>query len=106
MKTVDASKQTCRVASAAAEFMGKQGHFLAPGISAQPAGAQGINLQIAIIPLGDGPRHISTSSMKLPFASSAANQGCGTAKDSNNISSLKLATFFTSQPICPICPTI
>ena len=52
MKTVDASKPTCRVASAAAEFMGKQGHFLAPGISAQSAGAQGINLQIAIIPHG------------------------------------------------------
>ena len=32
--------------------MGKQGHFLAPGISAQSAGALGINLQIAIIPHG------------------------------------------------------
>jgi uncharacterized RmlC-like cupin family protein len=32
--------------------MGKQGHFLAPGISAQSVGAQAINLQIAIIPRG------------------------------------------------------
>ena len=52
MKTIDASKPTCRVVSAAAEFMGKQRHFLAPGISAQSVGAQGINLQIAIIPRG------------------------------------------------------
>jgi uncharacterized RmlC-like cupin family protein len=48
----DDSKPTCRVVSAAAEFMGKQGHFLAAGISAQSVGAQGINLQIAIIPRG------------------------------------------------------
>ena len=52
MKSIDASKPTCRVVSAAAEFMGKQGHFLAPGISAQSVGAQGINLQIATIPRG------------------------------------------------------
>jgi uncharacterized RmlC-like cupin family protein len=52
MKSIDASKPTCRVVSAAAQFMGKQGHFLAPGISAQSVGAQGINLQIAIIPRG------------------------------------------------------
>jgi len=52
MKAIDASKPTCRVVSAAAEFMGKQGHLLAPGISAQSVGAQGINLQVAIIPHG------------------------------------------------------
>jgi uncharacterized RmlC-like cupin family protein len=49
---IDVSKPTCRVVSAAAEFQGKQGHFLAPGISAQSVGAQRINLQIAIIPAG------------------------------------------------------
>jgi uncharacterized RmlC-like cupin family protein len=52
MKIIDASKPRCRVVSAAAAFMGKQGHFLAPGISAQSVGAQAINLQIAIIPRG------------------------------------------------------
>ena len=51
-KLIDVSKPTCRVVSAAAEFMGKQGHFLAPGISAKSVGAQGINLQVAIIPHG------------------------------------------------------
>jgi uncharacterized RmlC-like cupin family protein len=50
---IDAGKPTCRVVSAAAEFRGKQGHFLAPGISAQSVGAQGINLQIARIPPGE-----------------------------------------------------
>ena len=57
MKTIDASKPTCRVVSAAAEFMGKRGHFLAAGISAQSVGALGINLQIAIIPRGRSNVH-------------------------------------------------
>jgi hypothetical protein len=30
-----AAKPTCRVVQAGAEFQGKQGHLLAPGISAQ-----------------------------------------------------------------------
>ena len=37
---------------AAEQFHSKQGHLLAPGISAQSVGAQRINLQIAIIPAG------------------------------------------------------
>jgi uncharacterized RmlC-like cupin family protein len=43
-------KLTCRVVRAGAEFAGKQGHLLAPGISAQSAGARRIHLQIATIP--------------------------------------------------------
>jgi uncharacterized RmlC-like cupin family protein len=43
---------TCRVVSAAAEFMGKQGHLCAPAISAQSVGAQRIHLQIVRIPPG------------------------------------------------------
>lgn len=54
---IDAGKPACRVVSAAAEFRGKQGHFLAPGISAQSVGAQGINLQIARIPPGKVHKH-------------------------------------------------
>jgi len=50
---IDSGKPTCRVVRAAAEFRGKQGHLLAPGISAQSVGAQGINLQIARIPPGE-----------------------------------------------------
>lgn len=43
---------TCRVLRAGAQFVGKQGHLLAPGISAQSVGARGIHLQIATIPPG------------------------------------------------------
>jgi uncharacterized RmlC-like cupin family protein len=53
IKTLSADKPTCRVVSAATEFRGKQGHFLAPGISAQSVGSQGIHLQIARLPPGE-----------------------------------------------------
>lgn len=42
----------CRVVHAEAELLGKQGHFHAPGISAQSVGSQGIHLQIVRIPPG------------------------------------------------------
>ena len=45
-------KPTCRIVRAGAQFVGKQGHLLAPGISAQSVGAQRIHLQIATIPPG------------------------------------------------------
>src|SRR6516162_10494591 len=45
-------KPACRVVRADAEFVGKQGHLLAPGISAQSVGARRIHLQIATIPPG------------------------------------------------------
>ena len=40
---------TCQVLQAAAQFVSRQGHLLAPGISAQSVGAQRIHLQIATI---------------------------------------------------------
>jgi uncharacterized RmlC-like cupin family protein len=43
---------TCRVLQAAAQFVSKQEHLLAPGISAQSVGSQRIHLQIATIPPG------------------------------------------------------
>jgi uncharacterized RmlC-like cupin family protein len=46
----NSSNATCRVVRAGEKVYGTQGHFLAPGISAQSVGAQGINLQIATIP--------------------------------------------------------
>ena len=49
--TVDA-KPTCRVVRVGDEFLGKQGHLVAPGISAQSVGAQRIHLQIVRIPPG------------------------------------------------------
>jgi len=45
-------KPTCRVVRAGAEFQGKQGHLLAPGISAQSVGSRRVHLQIARIPPG------------------------------------------------------
>src|SRR5262245_6918367 len=45
-------RPTCRVVRAGVEFVGKQGHLLAPGISAHSAGARRIHLQIATIPPG------------------------------------------------------
>ena len=48
----DDAKPTCRVVRAGEEFTGKQGHLLAPGISAQSAGAQHIHLQLVRIPPG------------------------------------------------------
>jgi uncharacterized RmlC-like cupin family protein len=45
-------KPTCRVVRAGAEFVSKQGHLLAAGISAQSVGAGRIHLQIATIPPG------------------------------------------------------
>ena len=50
--TTDIAKPTCRVVGAGEEFTGKQGHFCAPGISSQSAGAQRIHLQIVRIPPG------------------------------------------------------
>ena len=46
------NQPSCRVVSAATEFMGKQGHLCAPAISAQSVGAQRIHLQIVRIPPG------------------------------------------------------
>lgn len=43
---------TCRVLSPGPQFTGKNGPMYAPGVSAQSAGARGINLQIAAIPPG------------------------------------------------------
>src|SRR5262252_11095343 len=45
-------KPTCHVVRAGAEFQGKQGHLLAPGISAQSVGSRRVHLQIARIPPG------------------------------------------------------
>jgi uncharacterized RmlC-like cupin family protein len=45
-------KPSCRIVGAGAEFVGKRGHLLAPGISAQSVGAQRIHLQIGTIPPG------------------------------------------------------
>ena len=47
-----AEKPSCRVVRAGAEFQGKQGHLLAPGISAQSVGSRRVHLQIARIPPG------------------------------------------------------
>lgn len=52
MSDTDNAAPLCRVVHGAAEVMGKQGHFHAPGISAQSVGAQGIHLQIVRIPPG------------------------------------------------------
>jgi uncharacterized RmlC-like cupin family protein len=46
----DGAQPTCRLVRAGEEFLGKQGHLVAPGISAQSAGAQRIHLQIVRIP--------------------------------------------------------
>ena len=50
--TTDNAKPTCRLARAGEEFVGKQGHLCAPGISAQSAGAQRLHLQIVRLPPG------------------------------------------------------
>ena len=50
--TTDDAKPTCRLVRAGEEFVGKQGHLCAPGISAQSAGAQRLHLQIVRIPPG------------------------------------------------------
>ena len=51
--TTDKAKPTCRVVRADEEFVGKQGHLCAPGISAQSVGAQRIHLQIVRLPPGN-----------------------------------------------------
>src|SRR5215510_14352131 len=45
-------KPSCRVLSAGQQFIGKNGHMYAPGVSAQSVEALGISLQIAAIPPG------------------------------------------------------
>lgn len=47
--TIDNTAPTCHVVRAGAEFAAKQGHLLAPGISAQSVGARRIHLQIATL---------------------------------------------------------
>ena len=44
---IDDTAPTCHVVRAGAEFAAKQGHLLAPGVSAQSVGARRIHLQIA-----------------------------------------------------------
>jgi uncharacterized RmlC-like cupin family protein len=51
--TTDNTKPSCRVVRAGEEFLGKQGHLVAPGISAQSAGAQRIHLQLVRLPPGN-----------------------------------------------------
>jgi uncharacterized RmlC-like cupin family protein len=51
--TINDAQPTCRVLRAGQELMGKQGHLVAPGISAQSAGAQRIHLQIVRLPPGN-----------------------------------------------------
>jgi len=51
-ETSDSSKATCRVVGKGAEFVSKQGHLSAPGISAESVGALRIHLQIVTIPPG------------------------------------------------------
>ena len=102
---IDADKPTCRVVSAATEFRGKQGHFLAPGISAQSVGSRGIHLQIARLPPGERSKVHKHEHHETAIHVLTGDQGCGSASDLNNISSLELATFFTSPPMCLICPT-
>ena len=50
--TISASPATCQVVREGVEFMGKQGHLCAPGISAETAGAQRIHMQIVRMPPG------------------------------------------------------
>ena len=51
--TTHDAQPTCRVVRAGKEFLGKQGHLVAPGISAQSVGAQRIHMQIVRLPPGN-----------------------------------------------------
>jgi uncharacterized RmlC-like cupin family protein len=51
-ESIDDAAPTCRVVGAGAEFIGKQGHLCAPGISAQSVGARRIHLQTVRLPPG------------------------------------------------------
>lgn len=50
--TIDDASPTCRLVRAGTEFIGKQGHVHAPGITAQSVGAQRIHLEMIRIPPG------------------------------------------------------
>jgi len=50
---IENATPACRVVHGGAEFIGKQGHLHAPGISAQSVGAQRIHLEIVRIPPGE-----------------------------------------------------
>jgi uncharacterized RmlC-like cupin family protein len=94
-------KPTCRVVRAGAEFVSKQGHLLAPGISAQSVGARRIHLQIATI-----PPSARANAHKHADHETALYPEYGTVRSSNSISSRAPGTFSTSPPICRICLTI
>ena len=51
--TTDSPKPTCRLIRAGEEFLGKQGHLCAPGISAHSTGARRIHLQLVRLPPGN-----------------------------------------------------
>jgi len=103
---IDGSKPTCRVIRTVEQFHCKQGHLLAPGIQRnRRALRESICGSQQFHPVDD-PRRTSTRTTKQPFTYSPANQACGSARVLNTISSPELATFFTSPPICLICPTI
>lgn len=52
MANAEKPEALCQVVHATAELLGKQGHFHAPGISAQSVGSQGLHLQLVRIPPG------------------------------------------------------
>jgi uncharacterized RmlC-like cupin family protein len=74
--TTDNAKPTCRVVHAGEEFVGKQGHLCAPGISAQSAGAQGINMQIVRLPPGNRSRAHKHANHETAIYILSGDSGC------------------------------
>ena len=70
------AKAACRLIRAGEEFVGKQGHLCAPGISAQSAGAQGINMQIVRLPPGNRSRAHKHANHETAIFILSGESGC------------------------------
>src|ERR1700730_12518658 len=103
---IDDATPTCRVVGAGAEVSGKQGHLYTPGISAQSVGARRIHLQIVRFPPDGRANAHKHNGHETAIYVLSSDPACGMVRDLNNISSHQPGSFYTSPPICLICPTI
>ena len=99
-------KHTCRIVRAGAEFAGKQGHLLAPGISAQSVGARRIHLQIATIPPRVQSKAHKHADHETAIYVLSGESGMWYGEKLEHHFTVRAGDFLYFPPICRICPTI
>lgn len=105
-ESIDDAPPTCRVVGAGAEFIGKQGHLCAPGISAQSVGARRIHLQTVRLPPGGRSTAHKHDGHETAIHILSGKSGMWYGERLEQHLFARAGTFFTSPLIRLICPTI